>query len=252
MIHFLRKVCLPRHGKPGAPIFILGTGRSGTHWLAKMLAKHPELYGVIEGQPGFGWSTAMAIDPGLEPELFPRLIAFYRAGMDRARPFRFLDKSHPNLWLAEKLAAAFPDAQFLGIQRAVLPTVASMLLHPEVLSWQRRWREFPVPNRFLGIEPGFDLEYGQMPEPERCALRWLAHRNELRRLAGVLGGRLHCLDYEQLMDTPEVVMKGVEDFLGLDAPVAVIPARAESANKWRQQFSELQAARIHELVSRSA
>ncbi len=252
MIQFLRKVCLPRHGRPQAPVFILGTGRSGTHWLARMLAKHPELYGAIEDQPGFGWSTAMALDSRLEPELFQRLVGYYRERIDEVRPFRLVDKSHPNLWLAEKLSAAFPDAKFIGIQRGVLATVASMLLHPDVMAWHRRWREFPVPNRFLGIGGGVASGYDHMSDPERCALRWMAHRDEMHRLARVMGERLFCVDYEQLMESPEGELKAVSEWLGLGTAIPVIKARGESKTKWKQQLSEAQVARIHELVSKGS
>lgn len=38
------------------PIFVTGTGRSGTHWLGFSLGDHPEVQSTVETQPMFGLS----------------------------------------------------------------------------------------------------------------------------------------------------------------------------------------------------
>src|SRR5262245_4018334 len=133
------------------PIFVIGTGRSGTHCLAGVVASHPDVRATIEQQPMFDWSVAMAVNPACEPRLFDRLVAEYSAQLARSAPKHYLDKSHPNIWIADKLLAAFPDARFVGVQRHPFATVASMLRHAAVSDWHRQWKTLPVPNRFLGI-----------------------------------------------------------------------------------------------------
>jgi hypothetical protein len=132
-------------------IFVIGTGRSGTHWLGQILQAHPDIHVTVEAPPIFAWSTAMALDPRQSPVLLPQLIRQYEIEHAAVAPRHYADKSHPNIWHAEDLAARLPDAVFLGIQRNPFATVASMLEHAGVLAWHERWREFPVPNRFLGI-----------------------------------------------------------------------------------------------------
>jgi hypothetical protein len=58
-------------------IFILATGRSGTHWIGYILGDHPEVYTTIEKDPIFSYSIQMALNPNLRPELFPELIKLY-------------------------------------------------------------------------------------------------------------------------------------------------------------------------------
>jgi hypothetical protein len=117
------------------PIFVLGTGRSGTHWVAWILQPHPKLATLVEKPPIFNWVTEMAIDPTAEGRLFARLVERYRLEAANMRPKRLLDKSHPNIWLAEALAKSLPDAQFVGILRDVFGTVASSLRHAGVRYW---------------------------------------------------------------------------------------------------------------------
>src|SRR5262245_13442039 len=117
------------HSSKRRPVFVVGTGRSGTHWLAYILQRHPEIRMTIEKEPMFGWSTRIALNPELSDRLLWKLILFYRIQFWISAPRHYLDKSHPNIWIAEDLARAFPDALFLGILRDPYGTVASMLRH---------------------------------------------------------------------------------------------------------------------------
>jgi hypothetical protein len=137
----------------GRAAFVIGTGRSGTHWLGQSLGDHPEVRATVEAEPMFWISTQLALDRARDTELFPRLVRAYRKQLLRSVPRLYVDKTHPNIWHAEDLKRALPEALFVGIERNPYATVASMVLHPDVSAWHRRWREFPVPNRFLGITP---------------------------------------------------------------------------------------------------
>lgn len=103
----------------------------------------------------------------------------WRRQIRKSRRRLYVDKSHPNLGLAERLEEAFPSALFIAIERDPYATVASMLRHASVLKWQRRWREFPVPNRFLGITGG---DYHSVPLAAQCAMRWLAYHRRIEEL----------------------------------------------------------------------
>ena len=164
------------------PIFVIGTGRSGTHWLAGTLKTHREIRATIEVKPMFRWATQMALDASTQPRLLPKLIFAYRRQLFYSAPRLYLDKSHPNIWLAEPLKAAFPTAQFLAIERNPYATVASMLRHRGVAAWHQRWRDFPVPNRFLGISEELAEHYDELPLAARCAHRWLANRQRIVEL----------------------------------------------------------------------
>jgi hypothetical protein len=230
------------------PIFIIGTGRSGTHWLAETLKADDGLFVDIEVQPRFRWSTAMALDPGRESSLFWKLCWNYRFSQWVRPHKRMVDKSHPNLWFAEKLLHAFPQANFLGIRRGVCATVASMLRCPPVMDWHRRWREFPIPNRFLGIGMETADRYDELSPAEQCTLRWLAHRDRLQCLEPLLGERLLVVDYESMMDDTESTLADIARFIGLSKPLEIPPIRSESRSKWRQVLSDEDVRDIDHLV----
>lgn len=84
------------------PVFVIGTGRFGTHWLGYALGNHPEVRATVEVEPMFGLSTRMALNPTLEGKLFRRLVMAYRWQLFKSAPRLYLDKSHPNIWIAEK------------------------------------------------------------------------------------------------------------------------------------------------------
>ena len=230
------------------PVFVIGTGRSGTHWLGHSVANHPQIRATVEARPMFGLATKMALNPALEARLFPRLVWAYRWQLLRSAPRLYLDKTHPNIWLAEKLQRAFPRALFLGIERNVYGTVASMMKHSGVASWHRRWREFPTPNRFLGITAEESENYDDLPLATQCALRWLAHRNRMQTLRTTLGNDLLVISYEQFADDPAATTARLEQFLGLSVPLPIPEVKRESLHKWRSQLTSAEILQIQRRV----
>ncbi|MEB3265094.1 MAG: sulfotransferase [Cyanobacteriota bacterium] len=231
------------------PVFIIGTGRSGTHWLAEALIGHPELKVTLEVPPRFPWATAMVLDPGLQPRLLPKLIRNYRFAARRWAPRRLVDKSHPNLWMAEALQAAFPQATFLAIQREAYATVASMIRMAPVKAWHDQWRRYPIPNPFLGISNTTAERYDSLSLPEQCTLRWLAHRDRLRQLVPLLGEQLLVVAYETLMDDTRATLDRVAAALRLSSPIAPPPVHTESRSKWTQLLTAADTDRIDALVA---
>jgi hypothetical protein len=180
-------------------IFVLGSGRSGTHWLGHILSGHPDIRVTNEHRWVFPRVTRMAIDASAEDQLFPRVARFYRWQTWRARPSHYADKSHPNLWLAERLAAEFGDvARFVAIERSPFAVAASSLRHHGVSSWNTNWQRHPIPNRFLGIDEQLAGRCKSLTNVEKFAYRWLAHHRETEPLRPVLGSRLHVVSTNML------------------------------------------------------
>jgi hypothetical protein len=222
----------------GGKIFVIGSGRSGTHWVGYILEGHRDIHVTIEKPPIFRWVTDIALDLGKKAELLPGLIERYRAEHDAVRPRHYADKSHPNIWIAEELATAFGDARFIGIQRNPYGTVASMLKHPGVLAWHARWKEFPVPNPFLGITRDNHDAYESMPLAAKCALRWKAHRERMHALGEALGPRLLVLQYEDVIRDPDTQLRALDAFLSLPSPIPRPKVKAESLDRWRTELDD--------------
>jgi succinoglycan biosynthesis protein ExoU len=234
------------------PIFVLGTGRSGTHWVAWILEPHPELHTLIEKPPIFEWVTEMAIDATAEHRLLASLLERYRLEAGSARPKRLLDKSHPNIWLAERLAQAFPQAKFIGVLRDVYGTVASSLRHEGVSYWAENWEKYPVPNRFLGVHEGNREAYAKMSLAGRCAVRWQTHLHRLDELETTLGDRMIRLRYRDLQTKTAAELARLQGFLGFSAPIPSPEIKAESLERWKKDLSEQQIEEIRAVVGADA
>jgi hypothetical protein len=230
-------------------LFIIGTGRSGTHWIARLLQSHRECAGLIEVDPIFSYATRMALNPALCEELMPKLIAEYRAEAAKVAPKLFFDKSHPNIWHAQTLAEIFPNARFIGTDRSVFGTVASMLKHGGVQDWIRRWREYPVPNRFLGIDESNKDAYASLSLAQQCALRWESHNRRMQALIPLLGGKLHIVNYESLHDDPPGELEKMRRFLNLQSDFPPPEIKKISRDLWKTELSREQIAQIERVVS---
>lgn len=229
-------------------IFILGTGRSGTHWIGYTLGAHPEVRATVEARPAFGWSVQMALDPSQRDRLYPRIVQYYKLQHWLSAPKHYLDKSHTNIWIADRLAETFDDALFVAIKRNPYATVASMLRHVGVLEWHNTWREYPVPNPFLGIEAGAEDAYEQTPLAAQCAMRWVTHAERLDELGSLLGDKLMAIEYEDLFTNTEPVLDALSGFVGLDEPIPIPTIKAKSMDKWKRQLSDEEKEQIRGVV----
>ena len=144
---------------------------------------------LFEVQPMFRWSTHMALYPESEGRLFRRLVHAYKWQLLRSAPRHYLDKSHPNIWIAEHLKAAFPHSRFIGIERNPYATVASMIRHNGVSQWHSRWREFPI-EPVSGYHSRLSGDLRSDSVASQCAMRWVAHHNRMDFLKGALGDSL--------------------------------------------------------------
>lgn len=218
-------------------IMIVGTGRSGTHWLARILGRHPKIRATIEVDPGFKWATEMAVDPSTKRRHYSKLVWFYRAQHLWSVPRHYVDKSHTNLWNAEELTETFSDILFLGIQRNPYATVASMLNHEGVQKWYRQWKDYPVPNEFLGIERSDVEHYEQLSMAVKCAKRWKAHYEEMKKCNEELGRLMMVADYERLVGKSQSVLREIEEFIGLEVPLSVGNVEYNALDKWKSRCS---------------
>ncbi len=246
--HLLEKIKYLRGRSATQPIFVIGTGRSGTHWLGYSLGNHPEVRATVEVQPMFELSTRMALNQDLEKQLFGKLVRAYQWQLFKSSSKFYLDKTHPNIWLAGKLKEAFPQALFIGITRNPFATVASMMKHKGVSVWHKCWQDFPIPNRFLGITSEMAKVYNDIPFASQCAMRWVAHRDKMYELRGTLGNSLMVISYEEFAHNTEGVMVELQQFLGLLNPIPLPIVKKESLEKWKKQLSSHEILQISDIV----
>lgn len=245
-----------------ATAFIVGSGRSGTHWLSAIVDSSQSTTLTVEKVPIYNMALEMALNPTRKLELFPKLVHEYEKEKNECTTRYYIDKSHQNLWLAEELIDAFPDARFIAIQREPYAVVASMLRHSSpvesdqafqafpkpnsILEWHRRWKEFPVPNRFLGITEDMIDSYDQFSMARKCALRWRAHSERLKYLVSKYRSKFHVVIYENLILQSSNEIERLGRFLGISD--LTTEARSESLQKWREILSPAQCEEIEEVT----
>jgi len=230
-------------------IFVIGTGRSGTHWIGNILSGVEEIQTFIEEKPQFPMSTEMALNRFKRPELFPKLIKTYNKLYKKYYPKMILDKTHPNIWLAESLNNIFPNSCFIGMLRNPYATISSMFKHDFILKWQREWKKYPVPNEFLGITQENKENYENLKMEKKCALRWLSHKNKLYDLKNILKEKLKIIKYEDLILNTEKELEDLKRFLGLKKDIPFPVVKRESLDKWKKYLTEEQCENIKEVAN---
>ncbi|AEI14046.1 sulfotransferase [Flexistipes sinusarabici DSM 4947] len=228
-------------------IFIVGTGRSGTHWLGNILGASPEIKETKEKKPIFGWVTNAALDYNKRKKLLPFILAYYRT-VPAFTKEHFLDKSHPNIWLVEHLNKNVANAYFIGIIRNPHATVASMLLHKGVLKWIENWDNYHIPNEFLGINHDNIIEYNKMPLEAKCTMRWIAHKKRLLEINKKLSQNFLLLNYENFFTNMKEQLCSIEFFLELNEKLPIPDIKKDSKLKWKNNLTEKQIKIINETL----
>ena len=229
--------------------FIIGTGRSGTHWLGYILKSHPNIKITIEKKPMFKWSTKIALNKKYEKNLYYLLLIYYKYYLHKFKNYIYADKSHPNIWIADKLSNNFPNAVFLGIERNPYSVVTSMLKHEGVSAWHHKWKEFPIPNRFLGIDNKLRKEYENLPLESKCSLRWLAHQKQMNYLQEQLQNKILVLNYEDMILDINNQLKKIQDFLSLEELFPLPEIYKNSLNKWKSYLNDQQIENIYNITN---
>lgn len=227
-------------------IFITGMPRSGTTLLDRLLSAHPDVASVGEtttvgslfnqlfAQTG---RSADGVRNALTGNVLSQLAqAYLHAIQQRLRgdpPKRIIDKMPANTMFWPLLALMFPKASILHMQRHPLGTALSC--------WEASF--------------AFGLDYATDMTALGQAYRQYADLTD--HWATLMPDRIHSVIYEDLVEQPEPVMKGVLQTVGLpwdercltpDASGMIktaslaqarAPVGTESAERWRSYANRL-------------
>lgn len=228
-------------------VFVLGTGRSGTCWMGKILGQHKDAESFVEPRILFDKASKAALFPDERETLFLG-ICIRIDSIAKETNLLPAYKIHQLLWMAEQLAKRYPDAKFIGMQRTVHACVASMLEHPGVSKWCKQWRRYPIPNEFLGITGKTTKEYNGYTLSQRCAQRWVTHYHRLQLAKSRLMDRLLVVDYERLVTKPKENLQRIQKFLELKKPFPTISTKSDSLVKWKKRLSKKEISEINQIL----
>lgn len=238
--------------KPKKLIFISGTGRSGTHLIGRTLSSHPEVIGRIEDTITFPLITKLATTQDINGYLYNFLLKVrlkYKLTyiLNNANS-HVLEKSHPSLWLVDFLIKEIKNVFFIFVYRDVEPTVSSMLEHKGVLSWYSSLPQNKV-NRFLGIKKNNEKIFKHLSIEEKCALRWVSHKNEILRLKNKYPDKILTIKYEEFIISPDLFYSEVSQFLDIVNSFSSEKFKIDSLDKWKEKLNNNQLGKIYKAVN---
>lgn len=247
---------IPARRQADAPIFIIGTGRSGTTILGKLFAVHREV--VFLNEPKAIWHhvqpdediagnyTTDAVRVRLaEGDADPRkartISRLYSTAMRAAFASRVVDKYPELIFRMPFVRALFPKARFIAIQRDGVQTCASI----------DRWSKTESLTRDAGQEDWWGLEGRKwnviveqlVPEHDdladlqpilrnteddrdRAVVEWIVSSRELRRIEG--DEDVMVVKYEDLCASPEASLRSMFDHAGLTADAKMLDYAREN------------------------
>ena len=226
-------------------IFIVGTGRSGTHLIARSIGSHEAVKAYIEHPPFFDLSSKIAFENKVRKDRIKKLINKYKKEIRICSKESkiMLDKSHPNIWIIDELIHDFPKAKFIAVNRNAYSTISSMLRHEGVLTWFDKYDNKTL-NPFLGVTYSTINTFKELPIESKCALRWKSHRDEIINAKNKYPTHVHVLNYEDfLLDTDRELQK-VANFIGISNQFRSEKIINENLTKWRGLLSRSEIANI--------
>ena len=247
-------VRLSRFVRPNldAPVFLIGSPRSGTTFLGDCLATLPGLSYHFE--PAATKYAARFVYDGTWG--FARARQFYRAvygWLTRVHldsDLRFAEKTPRNCFLVPFLARAFPDAVFVYIERDGRDAALSHSKKPWLQGSQARSGQREPGGHGYGearfyIEPDRAAEFEGTTDIHRCIWVWRRHVEAARAgLAALPEAQVHVVRYESLVEAPHAEADRLLDFLGAHTPAAralfeaqAAQARPDSVGIWRRELS---------------
>jgi len=232
-------------------IFIGGSGRSGTHLIGRTVGSHKMIDPRIEVKSTFNLITKIATHQDYWNSVYLYLHKkLLRVKLERVlnnSNTHVLEKSHPSLWLAEFLLNSFQNSYFIFVYRDLEPTVSSMLDHKGIMRW---YLKLPLnkENRFLGITTSNCEKFAQFTAEEKCACRWLTHRNEIFRLNKMFPEKTIIIKYDDFMISPHSKLEEISKFLRLTNSFITEPINIASLNKWKGKLTQDQIDRMNKII----
>jgi Sulfotransferase family len=230
----------------GRLVFVVGSPRSGTTFLAGAIGSLPGFVDLGEVTP---LKAAVPELAGLPPEdgaarlgrvLWPTRRLGGVAGL------RGVEQTPECVFLGPALPLAFPDATVIHLVRDGRDAVCSLL----ELGWLSRERSgrddagtaYGADARFW-VEPGRALEFAEASDARRAAWAWRRYVT-----AGLVpGSGAHELRYERICLEPDVAAAELAELLGVRAEAlrrAIAPARPDSVGRYRRDLDAEQLADV--------
>lgn len=142
-------------------IFIVGTGRSGTHFLNESLLQFRNIYNPFLEKENSRIQSLITKNIIHSEKLDSQIKFFYKQQINKLKKkLIFLDKCHPNLFYLNYINKISKKSIYFYLYRPMSQIVSSMYDHEGVNKWYEYILQYKVryPNIFLGLNSETDLK----------------------------------------------------------------------------------------------
>lgn len=234
-----------------APIFIIGSSRSGTTLLAELIDAHPDLCHFTEHPITRRHMWQMVKHPNTQPEELPALERSLKRFSGIKNGQRLIEKTPGNSLISKPLAEYFADARIIHIVRDARDVASSMLGHEWIADELQGIHEtFWLP--FL--PSAFQKKWSQLDLWEKAVLRWAVYVSKARE-ASIYSDRYLEVSYEDICGEPLHSLSKIFNFLDIGKLPSLkekaATVNASSAHRWKKkQLSDRHIA-FHQKVVES-
>jgi len=251
--HFEIEKRLPRLKKVINPIFIIGTGRSGTTILGTLLSIHPHIgflnepkamwHSIFPEEDVLGHFSNSVAQYRLEPahaseEVCERAHRLFGAYLKFMFASRLVDKNPELTFRVPFIQKIFPDAKFVFIVRNGIDTCSSIAkwneeneIHFEngdVHNWwgvnNRKWKH--LHEQLILTDPSLneinDVFSDLNSTTDRAAVEWIITMREGLNQMKNNPNSFHLLRYEQLLENPSDILTELLSFCDLPMDYKVL------------------------------
>jgi hypothetical protein len=244
------------------PIFIVGCGRSGTHWLGKIITSCSQIAGTVTDVTTTKNSEILSIRqlcekgiyyPSTLDQILPSIYVKYNKYIKKYFPKIYADKTHGELWIIDSLSYMFQNAKFIGIERAAYPVISSLVFRNSSMSKRRadlHWKKYPIPTGPSGITSKIAKCYNRFDIFERAALVWLAHKIKMKWAKKILKNKLLILSYESMLKNFISNIKTISKFIDTKILISqkIMPKLNENT-KWKYEIPKKSVDKIKCLLN---
>ncbi|MAM10172.1 MAG: sulfotransferase family protein [Rhizobiaceae bacterium] len=253
---------VPTPRKVDAPVFIVGTGRSGTTLLGKLFALHKDvqflnepkaLWHFAHGEEDIIGSYAdragkvrLDIPSDLET-LAQKISNVYGWAAFFAGAIQVADKYPELIYRTDFVQALFPGAKMVAIVRDGVDTCNSVTLWSKRKGTEteggrtddwwgrdgRKWRclvDELIPEN-SDLAPLQQMLFDDPRHEDRSAVEWILSMREVQKQVRAHPDSIISIKYEDLCADPETLLARIFDFCGLDTDRSVIDYAKVSLEK---------------------